>query len=156
MKVFFSSCRRSYRTLGLLWAGSSIAHQMVLIPGVVIGESTKPSADLSSCIVAFPADDVLARVGKYGSNIRPAFVRNVPFFVVPFWAAFLLFRRPRVMPITTADKVAFRRLSQRCLAVAQHLLSVSEIIYYDRFQMEAVSCRLDCCGAEEKSPVSAR
>ncbi|TNM97764.1 hypothetical protein fugu_014010 [Takifugu bimaculatus] len=71
---------KSYRSLGLLWAGSSIAQQIVLIPGVVIG--------------------------KHGSNIRPAFLRNVPFFVVPFWAAFLLFRRSRVVPIETADKVA--------------------------------------------------
>lgn len=115
MKVlFFYSCRKSYRTLGLLWAGSSIAHQLVHIPGVVVGESTDPlDTRLSSCgIVAYPADDVLARVGKYGSNIRPAFWRNVPFFVVPFWAAFLLFRRPRVMAITTADEVTLRRLSQ--------------------------------------------
>ncbi|KAE8291001.1 Transmembrane 6 superfamily member 2 [Larimichthys crocea] len=71
---------KSYRSLGLLWAGSSIAHQIVLIPGVVIG--------------------------KYGSNIRPAFWRNVPFFLVPFWAAYLLFSRPREMPIVTADKIS--------------------------------------------------
>lgn len=31
-------CRKSYRSLALLWAGSSIAHQIVLIPGVLIGE----------------------------------------------------------------------------------------------------------------------
>ncbi|CAB1443013.1 unnamed protein product [Pleuronectes platessa] len=29
---------KSYRSLGLLWAGSSIAHQIVLIPGVVVGK----------------------------------------------------------------------------------------------------------------------
>ena len=46
--------------------------------------------------------------GKYGSNIRPAFWRNVPFFVAPFWAASLLFRRHREMPVVTADKVNFR------------------------------------------------
>ncbi|KAF7661773.1 hypothetical protein LDENG_00254420 [Lucifuga dentata] len=69
-----------YRSLALLWAGSSIAHQIVLIPGVV--------------------------VGKYGSNIRPAFWRNTPFFLVPFWAASLLFSRPRQMPIIKADEIA--------------------------------------------------
>lgn len=105
-----------------------------------------------SCVMAFPANDLLALVGKYGSNIRAAFWRNVPFFVLPFWAAFLLFRRPRVMPITTADKVTFRRLSQ-CLTVIQHVWSMSKIIYCD--QMEAVPCCLDCSGAEEESPVSA-
>ncbi|MEQ2207454.1 hypothetical protein XENOCAPTIV_012685 [Xenoophorus captivus] len=70
--------RKSYRSLALLWAGSSIANEIVVIPGVVIG--------------------------KYGSNIRPAFWRNVPFFLVPFWAASQLFRRPKQMPVVTADK----------------------------------------------------
>ena len=36
--LFSCLCRKSYRSLGLLWAGSSIAHQIVLIPGVFIGE----------------------------------------------------------------------------------------------------------------------
>lgn len=71
---------KSYRSLALLWAGSSIAHQVVHVVGVVIG--------------------------KYGSNIRPAFWRNTPFFLVPFWAASVLFSRPREMPIVTADKIA--------------------------------------------------
>lgn len=31
-------CRKSYRSLALLWAGSSIAHQIVLIPGVLVGK----------------------------------------------------------------------------------------------------------------------
>uniref|UniRef100_G3PQY7 EXPERA domain-containing protein n=1 Tax=Gasterosteus aculeatus aculeatus TaxID=481459 RepID=G3PQY7_GASAC len=70
----------SYRSLGLLWAGSSVAHQVVHIPGVV--------------------------VGKYGSNIRPAFWRNVPFFLVTFWAACQLFSRPREIPVIPADKIA--------------------------------------------------
>lgn len=46
--------------------------------------------------------------GKYGSNIHMAFWRNVPFFVVPFWAASVLFSRPRQMPVITADKVGVR------------------------------------------------
>nr|XP_057923740.1 transmembrane 6 superfamily member 2 isoform X2 [Doryrhamphus excisus] len=70
---------KTYRSLALLWAGSCISHQLIHIPGVV--------------------------VGKYGSNIRPAFWRNAPFFLAPFWAASVLFRRPGEMPIITADKV---------------------------------------------------
>ena len=54
-------------------------------------------------------DDVLVHAGKFGSNIRPAFWRNVPFFLVPFWAASVLFSRPRQMPVVTADKVSFSR-----------------------------------------------
>nr|XP_033472563.1 transmembrane 6 superfamily member 1-like [Epinephelus lanceolatus] len=84
LALFFTIIHRmfkgkSYRSLGLLWAGSAIAHQIVHIPGVVIG--------------------------KYGSNIQPAFWRNIPFFVLPFWAASVLFSRPREMPLVTADKV---------------------------------------------------
>lgn len=108
----FGPCRKSYRSLGLLWAGSSIAHQIVLIPGVVIGErcwhATLWFITLSVFYVAVSVDDVLVCPGKYGSNILPAFWRNIPFFLVPFWAASLLFSRPRVMPIITADKVSFR------------------------------------------------
>ncbi|CAL1579792.1 unnamed protein product [Knipowitschia caucasica] len=70
---------KSYHSLALLWAGSSISHQLVHIVGVLIG--------------------------KYGSNIRPAFWRNTPFFLVPFWASSVLFSRPRDMPILTADKI---------------------------------------------------
>lgn len=44
MKVFYFR-RKSYRSLGLLWAGSSIAQQIVLIPGVVIGESANSTVD---------------------------------------------------------------------------------------------------------------
>ncbi|CAG07716.1 unnamed protein product, partial [Tetraodon nigroviridis] len=121
---------KSYRTLGLLWAGSSIAHQVVLIPGVVI------------------AEDVLARAGKYGSNIRPAFWRNVPFFVVPFWAAFLLFGRPRVMPITTADKTAAEQkkslLSRPVdLLLALLLLGAAAFSVFRGFVV--LDCPLDSC-----------
>ena len=53
----------------------------------------------------FSMNDGLVPAGKYGSNIRPAFWRNIPFFLAPFWAASVLFSRPREMPIVTADKV---------------------------------------------------
>lgn len=110
--LMFCVHRKSYRSLGLLWAGSSIAHQIVLIPGVVIGESClherfDSSHHLCCLWLFFYVGDVLVLAGKYGSNIRPAFWRNVPFFLVPFWAAYLLFSRPREMPIVTADKVSF-------------------------------------------------
>ncbi len=46
----FCPCRKSYRRLGLLWTGSSIAHQIVLIPGVVIGKSClQEHLDSSHC-----------------------------------------------------------------------------------------------------------
>lgn len=109
--LIFCPRRKSYRSLALLWAGSSMAHQIVLVPGVVVGEchlheSTDPSHHYPCCLwFLFSMNDVLVPAGKYGSNIRPAFWRNIPFFLAPFWAASVLFSRPREMPIVTADKV---------------------------------------------------
>ncbi|TKS79947.1 Transmembrane 6 superfamily member 2 [Collichthys lucidus] len=113
---------KSYRSLGLLWAGSSIAHQIVLIPGVVIG--------------------------KYGSNIRPAFWRNVPFFLVPFWAAYLLFSRPREMPIVTADKIAAEQKKSLLSRPADLLLSllILAAMAFSVFRgLVVLDCPLDTC-----------
>ncbi|KAM4605770.1 transmembrane 6 superfamily member 2-like [Polymixia lowei] len=113
---------KSYRTLGLLWAGSSIAHQLVLIPGVVIG--------------------------KYGSNIRPAFWRNVPFLLVPLWAASLLFSRPREMPIITADKVATEQKKSLLSRPVDLLLSLALLgaMAFSVFRgFVVLDCPLDAC-----------
>ncbi|XP_028283626.1 transmembrane 6 superfamily member 2-like [Parambassis ranga] len=113
---------KSYRSLGLLWTGSSIAHQIVLIPGVVIG--------------------------KYGSNIRPAFWRNVPFFLVPFWAASLLFSRPRVMPIATADQIAAEQKKSLLSRPADLLLSLLLLaaMAFSVFRgFVVLDCPLDTC-----------
>ncbi|XP_029971243.1 transmembrane 6 superfamily member 2-like [Salarias fasciatus] len=113
---------KSYRSLGLLWAGSSIAHQVVHIPGVVIG--------------------------KYGSNIRPAFWRNVPFFLVPFWAAFLLFSRPREMPIVTADKIASEQkksLLSRPIDLLLSLLLLGAAAFCAFRGFVVLDCPMDRC-----------
>ncbi|XP_031593805.2 transmembrane 6 superfamily member 2 [Oreochromis aureus] len=113
---------KSYRSLGLLWAGSSIAHQIVHIPGVVIG--------------------------KYGSNIRPAFWRNVPFFLAPFWAASLLFSRPREMPIITADKIAAEQkksLLFRPIDLLLSLLLLGSMAFSVFRGFVVLDCSLDTC-----------
>ncbi|XP_071383535.1 transmembrane 6 superfamily member 2 [Centroberyx affinis] len=113
---------KSYRSLGLLWAGSSIAHQIVFIPGVVIG--------------------------KYGSNIRPAFWRNAPFLLVPFWAASLLFSRPREMPIITADKVAVeqkRNLLSRPVDLLLSLALLGAMAFSIFRGFVVLDCPLDAC-----------
>lgn len=113
---------KSYRSLSLLWTGSSIAHQIVLIPGVVIG--------------------------KYGSNIRPAFWRNIPFFLVPFWAASLLFSRPRVMPIITADKIASEQkksLLSRPVDLLLSLLLLGAMAFSVFRGFVVLDCPLDSC-----------
>ncbi|XP_070701903.1 transmembrane 6 superfamily member 2 [Pempheris klunzingeri] len=113
---------KSYRSLGLLWTGSSIAHQTVLIPGVVIG--------------------------KYGSNLRPVFWRNIPFFLAPFWAASLLFSRPRVMPVITADKISAEQkkslLSRPVdLLLSLLLLAAMALCVFRGFVV--LDCPLDAC-----------
>lgn len=113
---------KSYRSLSLFWAGSSIAHQIVLIPGVVIG--------------------------KYGSNIRPAFWRNVPFFLAPFWAASLLFSRNREMPIITADKVSAEQkksLLSRPVDLLLSLLLFGAAAFSVFRSFVVLDCPLDTC-----------
>lgn len=51
--LFICPCRKSYRSLGLLWAGSSIANQIVHIPGVVIGEICHIWFSTSSVLFVF-------------------------------------------------------------------------------------------------------
>lgn len=113
---------KSYRSLGLLWTGSSIAHQIVLIPGVI--------------------------VGKYGSNIRPAFWRNTPFFLAPFWAASLLLSRPREMPIVTADKILGeqkKRLLSRPVDLLLTLLLLAAMAFSVFRGFVVLDCPLDTC-----------
>lgn len=113
---------KSYRNLCLLWAGSSIAHQIVFIPGVVIG--------------------------KYGSNIRPAFWRNIPFFLVPFWAASILFSGPTEMPIITADKIAAEQkksLLSRPVDLLLSLLLLGSMAFCVFRGFVVLDCPLDFC-----------
>ncbi|XP_035491294.2 transmembrane 6 superfamily member 2 isoform X1 [Scophthalmus maximus] len=113
---------KSYRSLGLLWAGSSIAHQIVLIPGVVIG--------------------------KYGSNIRPVFWRNVPFFLLPFWVASVLFSRHREMPVVTADKIVAEQkkgLLSRPVDLLLSLLLMGSMAFSVFRGFVVLDCPLDVC-----------
>ncbi|KAM6962443.1 transmembrane 6 superfamily member 2 [Aplochiton taeniatus] len=65
--------RKSYRSLGLFWAGSLSANMCVFVAGIV--------------------------AGKYGSEIRPAFWLNMPFLLMPVIGAVTFFSRPRDRPL---------------------------------------------------------
>lgn len=113
---------KPYRNLGLLWTGSSMAHQIVLIPGVVIG--------------------------KYGSNIKPAFWRNIPFFVAPFWAASQLFSRPRQMPVAKADTISAEQsksLLRRPVDLLLSLLLLGAMAFSVFRGFVVLDCPLDTC-----------
>lgn len=73
------STGKSFRSLALVWAGSTVANQIILIAGIL--------------------------VGKYGKNLQPALWRNAPFLLLSIWAAAKLLNRPRELSIIPADKV---------------------------------------------------
>ncbi|XP_072516703.1 transmembrane 6 superfamily member 2b [Salminus brasiliensis] len=72
------SGRKPYRNLGLFWAGSLLANMSVFLVGIV--------------------------VGKYGSDIYPAFWINMPFLLLPIWGAIHLFQKPRELLVVAASK----------------------------------------------------
>uniref|UniRef100_A0A8C6TV11 Zgc:85843 n=1 Tax=Neogobius melanostomus TaxID=47308 RepID=A0A8C6TV11_9GOBI len=99
-----------------------IAHQVVHVVGVVIG--------------------------KYGSNIRAAFWRNTPFFLVPFGAAVVLFSRPRDVPIVTADKIAAEQKKGLLFRPVDFILSVlllGAIAFTVLRGFVVLDCPLDAC-----------
>ncbi|KAL0966448.1 hypothetical protein UPYG_G00295420 [Umbra pygmaea] len=113
---------KSYRSMALFWAGSSIAHQIVFLPGVFIG--------------------------KYGSNIGPAFWRNIPFLLLPIWGAFLLFSGSRELPIIPADKVASvqsRSLLYRPVDLFLSLLLLAAMAFSVFRGVVVLDCPLDTC-----------
>ncbi|XP_004873487.1 transmembrane 6 superfamily member 2 isoform X2 [Heterocephalus glaber] len=61
--------RKQYRNLGLYWLGSFAMSILVFLPGNILG--------------------------KYSSEIRPAFFLAIPYMLVPCWAGMRVFSQPR-------------------------------------------------------------
>ncbi|XP_042336378.1 transmembrane 6 superfamily member 2 [Sceloporus undulatus] len=72
--------RKSYRNIGLYWVGSLMMSLVVFLPGNVIG--------------------------KYGSEVRPAFLLNIPYLLIPIWAGMRIFAQPKNSVLVTADQIA--------------------------------------------------
>uniref|UniRef100_A0ACB8F0Z1 Uncharacterized protein n=1 Tax=Sphaerodactylus townsendi TaxID=933632 RepID=A0ACB8F0Z1_9SAUR len=79
MMITAMSQGKSFRNFGLYWIGS-----------------------LTMSLVVFLLGNV---VGKYGSEIRPAFLLNFPYLLIPIWAARRIFSQPKTLPRLMADKV---------------------------------------------------
>ncbi|KTF80687.1 hypothetical protein cypCar_00037385 [Cyprinus carpio] len=117
-----SNPMKPFRSLALVWAGSMIASQIVLITGVV--------------------------VGKYGKNLLPAFWRNAPSLVLSVWAAAKLFNKPRELSIIPADKVEVEQKKTLLSRPTDLLLTLGLIgsIIFTAFRgFVVLECSLDFC-----------
>ncbi|EAW84806.1 transmembrane 6 superfamily member 2 [Homo sapiens] len=73
-------CRRKrYRNFGLYWLGSFAMSILVFLTGNILG--------------------------KYSSEIRPAFFLTIPYLLVPCWAGMKVFSQPRALTRCTANMV---------------------------------------------------
>uniref|UniRef100_A0A8C8RYG1 Transmembrane 6 superfamily member 2 n=1 Tax=Pelusios castaneus TaxID=367368 RepID=A0A8C8RYG1_9SAUR len=114
--------RKSYRNLGLYWLGSLMMSIVVFLPGNLLG--------------------------KYGSEIRPAFLLNVPYLLIPIWAGMRLFSEPKSLHCCTAEKVAVEQkksLSQRPLDLGLILFFLVAAAFTFFRGLVVLDCPSDSC-----------
>ncbi|NXL90992.1 TM6S2 protein, partial [Alectura lathami] len=116
------SQRKSYRNLGLFWLGSLTMSILVFLIGNLIG--------------------------KYSSNISPAFLLNLPYILILIWAGVRLFQQPRALPCLTVEQVEQEQrkwLHQRPhdLALVLVLLLVASFTFFRG--MVVLDCPADSC-----------
>ncbi|XP_072525216.1 transmembrane 6 superfamily member 2 [Salminus brasiliensis] len=113
---------KPYRSIGLFWAGSMIATQVVFIPGIVIG--------------------------KHAKSIYPAFWQNILFLILPIWAAVKLFSKPRELPVIPADRVEEEQKKGLLSRPKELLLTLSLLgaVAFAVFRgFVVLECALDIC-----------
>ncbi|XP_067872100.1 transmembrane 6 superfamily member 2b [Heterodontus francisci] len=114
--------RWRYRSVGLYWVGSMLMSLVTLLLGTV--------------------------VGKFGTEIRPAFLLNIPYVLIPIWAGKKIYGMPRALPQATADQIAkeqrkwlYKRPLDMCFVV--YLLFAAG---YTLFRScVALECHFDSC-----------
>ncbi|XP_063146877.1 transmembrane 6 superfamily member 2 isoform X1 [Candoia aspera] len=114
--------RKSYRNIGLYWAGSLTMTFVVFLLGNVIG--------------------------KYSSEIRPAFLLNLPYLIIPIWAAKRFFAQPRTCPLPTADQVAeeqHKNLVQRPMDLGLVGFLLLAVVYTLFRGLVVLDCPADSC-----------
>ncbi|XP_050790039.1 transmembrane 6 superfamily member 2 [Gopherus flavomarginatus] len=114
--------RKNYRTLGLYWLGSLMMSIVVFLPGNMLG--------------------------KYSSEIRPSFLLNVPYILIPIWAGMRLFSQPKSLPCCTAEKVVAeqqRSLYQRPLDLGLILFLMVAVTFTFFRGLVVLDCPSDSC-----------
>ncbi|XP_059847371.1 transmembrane 6 superfamily member 2b [Hypanus sabinus] len=113
---------RSYRNVGLYWLGSLAMSLITLLLGT--------------------------SVGKFGSEIRPAFLLNVPYVLIPLWAGKKILGSPRPLSQATADQVAMEQrkwLYRRPLDLCLVLYLLFAILYTLLRGIVTLDCPFDFC-----------
>uniref|UniRef100_UPI00398F2C56 transmembrane 6 superfamily member 2b n=1 Tax=Pristiophorus japonicus TaxID=55135 RepID=UPI00398F2C56 len=112
----------SYRSVGLYWMGSVLMSLITLLLGTV--------------------------VGKFGTEIRPAFLLNIVYVLIPIWAGKKIYGMPRALPKATADQIA----AAQCKWLYRRPLDMCLVIYlifaalYTLFRgLVALECSFDSC-----------
>ncbi|XP_039188966.1 transmembrane 6 superfamily member 2 isoform X2 [Crotalus tigris] len=114
--------RKSYRTVGLYWTGSFIMTLIVFLLGNVIG--------------------------KYSSEVRPTFLLNLLYLIIPIWAAKTFFAQPKTCPLPTADQVAEeqkKNLLQRRMDLGLVGFLLLAVVYTLFRGLVVLDCRADSC-----------
>ncbi|XP_061203191.1 hyaluronan and proteoglycan link protein 4-like isoform X2 [Neopsephotus bourkii] len=114
--------RRNYRNLGLFWLGSLMMSIIVFLLGNLIG--------------------------KYSSDLSPAFLLNLPYILIPLWAGLRLFQQPKALPCLSPEKVAEeqrKRLYQRPqdMGLVLLLLLIAAFTFFRG--MVVLDCPADSC-----------
>nr|NP_998109.1 uncharacterized protein LOC405880 [Danio rerio]AAH67656.1 Zgc:85843 [Danio rerio] len=113
---------KPFRSLGLLWAGSMITSQIVVISGVI--------------------------VGKYGKNLVPVLCRHGPALLLSIWVAVRLFNRPRELSIIPADQLQQEQKKTLLSRPVDLLLNLGLLgnMAFNAFRgFVVLECSLDLC-----------
>ncbi|XP_056374184.1 transmembrane 6 superfamily member 2 isoform X2 [Hyla sarda] len=91
---------------------------------------------------------VLHERGKYGTEVRPAFILNVPYLFLPVWAGIRIFREKHAFPKIAAERVTVAHsegIFQRPLDFALILYLLGAITFTLFRGMLALDCPSDSC-----------
>ncbi|XP_069864653.1 transmembrane 6 superfamily member 2 [Dipodomys merriami] len=114
--------RKEFRNLGLYWLGSFTMSLLVFIPGNILG--------------------------KYSSEIRPAFLLAFLYMLIPCWAGMRIFSQPRPPTSCTPNMVQewqAKRLLQRPADLALVLYLVLAAVFTLFRGLVALDCSTDAC-----------